>query len=71
MASPTPSRNPQGDNHAPRPWLGIHFNCCNVYARIYKRPGARVYTGRCPRCGAPLSVPIGPEGTHSRFFETT
>ena len=52
-----------------RSWLGIHFRCCSVYGRLYRRSGQREYRGHCPRCGAAISVPIGPGGTNMRFFE--
>ena len=52
-----------------RPWLAIHWRCCSVYSRIYRDPGAPAYQGRCPRCGKALRVPVGPGGTHHRFFE--
>lgn len=53
---------------AARPWLGIRFDCCNVYIRIYRNRDGTAYAGRCPSCGRAIRVPIGPEGTRSRFF---
>lgn len=58
--------DPQGKR-----WLGVLFNCCHVYARIHRDERRRRYAGRCPRCGAEITVPIGPAGTNRRFFETT
>ena len=52
----------------PRKFLGIHFTCCNVYLRIYKNKDRTAYEGRCPRCGKKVTVPIGKQGTSSRFF---
>ena len=49
-------------------FLGIMFECCNVYGRIYKNKEGTHYTGRCPKCLRPLSVAIGEGGTNSRFF---
>jgi hypothetical protein len=49
-------------------YLGIHFTCCNVYVRIYRNKDQTAYEGRCPRCGKPVRVPIGNQGTSSRFF---
>jgi hypothetical protein len=52
----------------PRKFLGIHFACCNVYVRIYKNKDNTAYEGRCPRCGKKVTVPIGSQGSSSRFF---
>ncbi|TVQ76087.1 MAG: hypothetical protein EA380_09380 [Phycisphaeraceae bacterium] len=54
----------------PRPWLGILFNCCHVYGRIYKSPDGSRYAGRCPRCAVEVSAKVGLGGTSRRFFET-
>mgnify|MGYP001279641547 CR=1 FL=1 len=56
---------------APRPYIGIHFECCGVYARIYRQPEAREYVGRCPRCLRTVRVRVGPQGTASRLFRAT
>jgi hypothetical protein len=52
----------------PRPFLGIHFSCCNVYARLYPNRDGTAYEGRCPRCLKQTKVAIGPGGTSARFF---
>lgn len=49
-------------------YLGIMFNCCNVYGRIYKNKDKTAYVGRCPRCMRTIKVPIGEGGTNARFF---
>ena len=49
-------------------FLGVIFQCCNVYARVYINRERTAYTGACPRCGKRLVMRIGPEGTDSRFF---
>jgi len=51
-----------------RPFLGITFECCNVYARIYKNKEGTAYVGRCPKCMRSIKVPIGKGGTGQRFF---
>jgi hypothetical protein len=51
-----------------RPFLGIFFECCRAYGRIYKRPDGAAYEGRCPRCRLKVRVPIAPGGTRKRFF---
>ena len=54
-----------------RRWLGIRFDCCNTYSRMYRNTAGTAYVGRCPRCTRQLSVPIGPGGTPQRFFRAS
>lgn len=51
-----------------RDWIGIQFECCGTYARIYKNAAGTAYRGRCPRCLALVEVGIGPDGTDRRLF---
>ncbi len=51
-----------------RSWLGIQFDCCGVYVRIYKNKSGTEYAGFCPRCSRPVHVRVGPGGTDARFF---
>lgn len=53
---------------ASRPFLGIHFACCGVYARIYVNASGSAFAGNCPRCGGRIEVGISPEGENGRFF---
>lgn len=53
---------------ASRPWVGIQFECCGVYARVYRNPEATAYEGRCPHCLRVVTLRVGPGGTNSRFF---
>ncbi|MEM9827886.1 MAG: hypothetical protein AAF958_14950 [Planctomycetota bacterium] len=49
-------------------YLGIQFECCGVYGRIYKRADGLAYAGHCPRCIKPITIGIRPGGTDCRFF---
>ena len=51
-----------------RRWIGVRFDCCGVYQRLYISKDGRFYRGRCPRCLRQVRVRVGPEGTDARFF---
>ena len=51
-----------------RSFLGIWFDCCHTYGRLYKNKAGTAYVGRCPRCLRSVTVRIGGEGTSRRFF---
>lgn len=67
-------RSPIAHGDAPtsngrRPFLGVRFVCCDVYARVYVNGDRTAYEGCCPRCRRPLAVRIAPGGSTSRFFD--
>ncbi len=51
-----------------RKFLGIWFDCCGTYGRIYKTKDGTMYRGRCPKCLRPVTVRVGGDGTSRRFF---
>ena len=51
-----------------RPFLGVHFSCCGVYARVYVNADQTAYVGHCPRCSRRVQFRIGAEGSDCRFF---
>lgn len=55
-------------NRQGRPFLGMHFKCCNVYARLYLNKKGTAFVGWCPRCAAKAEVRVSPTGSKSRFF---
>ena len=51
-----------------RKFLGIYFDCCHVYGRVYKNKEGTAYEGWCPKCRRIVYVPVGEGGTNQRFF---
>ena len=51
-----------------RRFVGIHFQCCRVYSRVYVNPEGTAYAGHCPLLRRKLILKIGPGGTDARFF---
>lgn len=51
-----------------RPYLGILFECCSVYARVYRRPDQHAYIARCPKCLRAARIRVATEGSSQRFF---
>jgi len=52
-------------------YIGIKFECCRVYQRIYVNRDNTAYEGRCPKCLRLVKVKIAPGGTDQRFFTGT
>ena len=54
-----------------RKFLGIWFECCHVYGRLYPNKDGTKYIGRCPKCMRVLNVEIdanSAKATNRRFF---
>jgi hypothetical protein len=51
-----------------RPFIGVKFECCSVYLRIYRDADGSGYHGACPRCGKRVSFAVGAGGTTARTF---
>ncbi|MFW5858318.1 MAG: hypothetical protein ACOCX4_10590 [Planctomycetota bacterium] len=54
-----------------RSFLSIYFECCSVYARIYKNKAGTHYVGWCPKCVRQVRVKIGPGGQDTRIFRAS
>ena len=65
--SVSPSKTP-GDARPAR-FLGVHFACCGVYARLYPNRARTAYVGHCPKCAGRIAFRIGADGSDRRFFK--
>ena len=59
---------PESSSCAPRPFLGVKFECCGIYSRIYQNKKGTHYVGNCPKCAKQIRVKIGEGGSSNRFF---
>ena len=52
-----------------RKFIGVKFECCGVYARIYYNEQQKGYFGYCPLCHRRVRVLVDPAtGVDARFF---
>ncbi len=71
-SEPSPERSKQPETAKPgdrRKFIGVKFNCCGIYVRIYANKDGTAYEGRCPKCFKSVKFKIGSGGTDNRFFE--
>ncbi len=52
----------------PRPYISVHFKCCNVYSRVYLNRQGKAFFGHCPRCARPIRVAAAPGGSRNKFW---
>jgi len=61
-----PRRPKQRDDQ--RRFIGVQFDCCRTYSRIYINPLRTEFIGHCPRCGKQICIKVSPDGTDASFF---
>ncbi|MDR3199748.1 MAG: hypothetical protein LBU34_17925 [Planctomycetaceae bacterium] len=69
LSSQTPVSDVENPKRTERRFIGVKFNCCGVYVRIYINREGNAYEGCCPKCFKPVKIKIGTGGTSHRFFE--
>jgi hypothetical protein len=53
-----------------RKYLGVLFEECNVYSRIYLNKDGSAYVGFCPKCARKIVLKVGEDGTDCRLFRS-
>jgi len=56
------------DPPARKPFVGIIYDCCNQYGRVYLNRKGDALEGRCPRCMKRVVLRISKDGTDDRFL---
>lgn len=52
-----------------RKFIGVEFECCHVYSRIYYNETQNMYLGCCPLCRRRVRVKVDADkGIDARFF---
>lgn len=49
-------------------FIGVKFDCCQVYTRIYANKEETAYVGRCPKCLRKIHIKIHRDGVDCKFF---
>ena len=57
--------------HKPKPFIGVRFDCCNVYMRIKLNKAGTAFVGWCPRCTKRAEVKVSKSGSKNPFFVAT
>lgn len=53
-----------------RKFIGVRFECCGVYVRIYINDKGDAYEGQCPLCRKRVRAIVNPKtGIDCRFFD--
>ena len=57
-----------GQKRVSRPFVGVQWDCCKTYSRIYLNKKGTAYVGWCPKCGKRGQMNVCRNGSNSRFF---
>jgi hypothetical protein len=59
------------DKSKKRPFVGVQWDCCNTYSRVYLNKRGSAYVGWCPKCGKRVQMNVSPTGSRKRFFNVS
>jgi hypothetical protein len=68
VSEPLTAGKLQAVDKATRPFVGVQFDCCSLYTRIYCNAAGTAFVGNCPRCARKIEIKITADGSSSRFF---
>ncbi len=51
--------------------MGIKWDCCKVYSRVYLNVKNIAYVGWCPKCGKRVQMNVCRSGSKKRFFNVS
>ena len=51
-----------------RPFVGIIYDCCNAYGRVYLNRKGTAFRGQCPRCLKSVVLRVSEDGSTERFL---
>ena len=60
--------NKKGGSRQSMPFIGVSWECCKAYSRVYLNKKRTAYVGWCPKCGKRVQLDLSPTGSKSRFF---
>ena len=63
-----PDRPENDKSGKKREFVGVFWECCKVYSRVYLNARKTAFVGWCPKCGRRTQLNVSPTGTKSRFF---
>jgi len=56
------------DSVTGRSYIGVHYECCQVYSRVYLKQEQKKQISHCPKCGNAFHIKFSENGTDSPFW---
>ena len=65
---PVEIMNKSAERDTARPFVGIIYDCCDTYGRLYLNRTSTAFEGHCPRCYRKVTVAAAENGSEDRFL---